>query len=71
MNKIIPAPFLSLFLLVFWLLLQNTITPGLVVLGAILAVAIPLYTNRGRDFPATIHKPFKAIEYFFLLLSIY
>ncbi|SFR60532.1 multisubunit potassium/proton antiporter, PhaE subunit (TC 2.A.63.1.1) [Pseudidiomarina maritima] len=68
MSKILPAPYLSLFLLIFWLLLQNTVTPGLVLLGCILAVAIPLYTNRGRDFPAKIHKPLKAIEYFFLLL---
>lgn len=68
MSKVLPAPFLSLFLLIFWLLLQNSITPGLLVLGVILAVLIPLYTNRGRDFPATIHRPFKVIEYFILLL---
>jgi multicomponent K+:H+ antiporter subunit E len=68
MNKLLPAPFLSLFLLVFWLLLQNTVSAGLIVLGIILAILIPLYTNRGRDFPATIHKPFKAIEYFILLM---
>ena len=68
MNNLIPAPFLSLFLLFFWLLLQNKISPGIVVLGAILALLIPLYTNRGRDFPAKIHKPFKVVEYFILLL---
>lgn len=68
LNKILPAPFLSLFLLVFWLLLQNTISAGLLILGVILAILIPLYTNRGRDFPATIHRPFKVVEYFVLLL---
>ena len=68
MNNLIPAPFLSLFLLFFWLLLQNKISAGIVVLGAILALLIPLYTNRGRDFPAKIHKPFKVVEYFILLL---
>lgn len=69
MSRLLPAPFLSVFLLLFWLLLQNSITPGLIVLGAVLAILIPLYTSRGRDFPATIHKPFKVIEYFLLLLS--
>ncbi|RUO46035.1 Na+/H+ antiporter subunit E [Pseudidiomarina donghaiensis] len=68
LNKVLPAPFLSLFLLVFWLLLQNTISAGLLILGVILAILIPLYTNRGRDFPATIHRPFKVVEYFVLLL---
>jgi|SRR5690554_5633304 len=69
MNRVLPAPFLSLFLLLFWLLLQNSVTPGLVVLGAVFAILIPLYTSRGRDFPAKIHKPFKVIEYFLLLLA--
>lgn len=68
LNKILPAPYLSLFLLIFWLLLQNTVSVGLLILGVILAILIPLYTNRGRDFPATIYKPIKVIEYFFLLL---
>lgn len=68
LNKVLPAPFLSLFLLAFWLLLQNTISAGLIILGVILAILIPLYTNRGRDFPATIYRPFKVVEYFVLLL---
>lgn len=68
LNKIFPAPRLSLFLLVFWLLLQNSISPGLVVLGAVLALLIPLYTHRGRDFATKIHRPLKAVEYFLVLL---
>lgn len=68
MNKLLPAPRLSLFLLIFWLLIQNAITPGLIVLGIILAWVIPLYTSRGSDFHVTVAKPLKAIEYFFIVL---
>lgn len=68
MSKFIPAPWLSLFLLVFWLLLQNSITPGLIVLGAVFALLIPLYTNRARDFRLTLHRPLKALQYILLLI---
>lgn len=68
MSKFLPAPRLSLFLLVFWLLIQNAITPGLVVLGLILAWAIPLFTSRGSDFHVRVAKPLKAVEYFFVVL---
>lgn len=68
MSRILPAPWLSLFLLVVWLLLQNSVSIGLVVLGAILATAIPLYTFRARDFPLTIHRPGTAVVYFLVLL---
>ncbi|MDX1706265.1 Na+/H+ antiporter subunit E [Pseudidiomarina sp.] len=68
MSKFIPAPWLSLFLLFFWLLLQNSITPGLVILGAVFALLIPLYTNRARDFTLTLHRPLKALQYLLLLI---
>ncbi len=68
MSRLLPAPRLSLFLLIFWLLIQNAITPGLVVLGILLAWAIPLYTSRGSDFHIRVAKPLKAVEYFFVVL---
>lgn len=68
MSRFFPAPRLSLFLLIFWLLIQNAITPGLVVLGIILAWAIPLYTSRGSDFHVKVAKPLKAVEYFLVVL---
>jgi multicomponent K+:H+ antiporter subunit E len=68
MNKFLPAPRLSLFLLIFWLLIQNSVTPGLLVLGIILAFAIPLYTSRGSDFHVRVARPFKALEYCFIVV---
>lgn len=66
--KLLPAPWLTLALLAFWLLLQNSITPGLVVLGIILAVSISWYTARAREQESHLHKPLRAVQYFFLLL---
>lgn len=42
MSRLFPHPLLSATLLLVWLLLNNTLAAGHVVLGAVLAVAIPL-----------------------------
>jgi multicomponent K+:H+ antiporter subunit E len=46
-RRLLPAPLLSLVLFVAWLLL-NGVSVAHAVLGALLAVAIPLYTERFR-----------------------
>jgi multicomponent K+:H+ antiporter subunit E len=43
--KLVRAPLLSLALFVSWLLLNNTVDWAHLVLGAVLAVAIPLFTE--------------------------
>jgi multicomponent K+:H+ antiporter subunit E len=43
-NALLPHPILSLFLWVIWLLLNNTVGAGHMVLGAFLALAIPKLT---------------------------
>lgn len=40
-RKLLPHPLLSFVLLVIWLLLHNTLAPGHIVLGSILAILIP------------------------------
>lgn len=42
----LPHPFLSVFLVIAWLLLNNTVAMGHVVLGGILAILIPWFTAR-------------------------
>jgi len=44
-NKIIPHPLLSFVLLLVWLLLNNTVAAGHIVLGAILSILIPWFTS--------------------------
>jgi multicomponent K+:H+ antiporter subunit E len=44
MNKIIPHPILTISLIIVWLLLNNTIAAGHIVLGTILAILIPWFS---------------------------
>jgi multicomponent K+:H+ antiporter subunit E len=46
MSRLLPQPIVSLLLFVVWLLLNNTVHPAHLLLGAALAVAIPLFTSR-------------------------
>jgi len=52
-----PHPLLSLALLAIWLLLNNSASPGHLVLGALLAVLIPLYTRRFWPEPERVRRP--------------
>ncbi|HPF27003.1 MAG TPA: Na+/H+ antiporter subunit E [Steroidobacteraceae bacterium] len=42
MKHWLPTPYMSLVILVFWLLLNSTVAPAQVLLGALLAVILPL-----------------------------
>lgn len=42
MTRLLPAPLLSLVLLAMWLLLNLTLSPGHLMLGAVLAIAGPI-----------------------------
>ena len=44
-RKIFPHPILTLILWVIWLLLNNTVAPGHMVLGLVLAILIPWLTS--------------------------
>lgn len=44
-NRILPHPALSAMLLIVWLLMANSITVGGVVLGAVLGVVLPKFTQ--------------------------
>lgn len=44
--RVLPTPLLSLMLLTIWLLLQNTLSAGHLLLGGLLALILPLLTRR-------------------------
>jgi multicomponent K+:H+ antiporter subunit E len=56
-RRIMPAPLLSLALLVLWLLLNRTLSAGHIVLGGVLALGIPLVTAGLRPLPVRIRRP--------------
>jgi multicomponent K+:H+ antiporter subunit E len=45
-HKIFPHPFLTILLAVVWMLLQNTVSAGMVVFSIILGIVIPIVTRR-------------------------
>lgn len=46
MKRLLPQPLISAALLAVWLALNNTMHPAHVLLGALLAIAIPWWTSR-------------------------
>lgn len=56
-RRIVRAPLLSLVLLGLWLLLNRSLSLGHIVLGAVLALAIPLLTAGLRPLPVRIRRP--------------
>lgn len=56
-KRIVPAPLLSLALLGLWLLLNRSVSAGNIVLGGILALAIPLLTAGLRPLPVRMRAP--------------
>ncbi len=64
----LPHPISSLLLLIVWLMLNNTVAPAHLLLGAILGVAIPRATH--RLWPEQLHfkHPLVALRLFFVVL---
>jgi multicomponent K+:H+ antiporter subunit E len=57
MKRRFPAPLLSATLFAVWLLLNNTLDPAQLVLGAALAIVVPWFTEALRPERPRIRKP--------------
>ncbi len=68
LNRIIPHPQLTGFLLLTWLLLVNSISTGNVLLGLIIGLLIPGITQPFWPDRPKIARPLKAVEYVLLVL---
>ncbi|MBN2865349.1 MAG: Na+/H+ antiporter subunit E [Thiotrichales bacterium] len=68
MRKILPHPILSLTLWVVWLLLNNTVAPGHMVMGAILAIVIPLLTTSFWEEKVCIRHPLTLLKFLGIVL---
>ncbi|WP_445156868.1 Na+/H+ antiporter subunit E [Halomonas sp. E14] len=69
MGRYLPTPTLSLVLLVVWLLMVRSIAPGQLLLGAFLAVVIPLLTQNFWDPLPRVKHPLKLA--WFVLVVLY
>jgi multicomponent K+:H+ antiporter subunit E len=56
MKAILPTPTLTVLLLVNWLLVQMSFSPGNILLGAILGITLPLLTARFWPDAPQLHK---------------
>ncbi len=66
--KWLPTPYMSLLLFIVWLLLNNSVSTGHILLAAVLAIVIPLATNPFKVKQPLILKPGLAFRHLMLVL---
>lgn len=62
-RKLLPHPLLSLVLLGIWLLLNNTLAPGHIVLGGALAILIPYASSAFWPEQVCLQRPFLLVKF--------
>lgn len=67
--RLLPMPIHSLLLFVVWLLLNNTVAPGHLVLAAFLALTIPLLTSGMQNPQPNFHRPLKSLRYALMVVG--
>ncbi|MHC8407796.1 Na+/H+ antiporter subunit E [Pseudomonas sp. TMB3-21] len=68
MKRLFPAPWLSLALWLLWLLLNQSLSPGHLLLGAVLGLCAPVMMRKLRPLPTRIRRPGVIVRLFFLVL---
>jgi len=67
-KRLLPHPIFSLVLLVVWLLLNNTLSAGHILLGSIIALVLPWATAGFWADRLHLHKPGLAVRFLLLVL---
>ena len=67
-KKFLPHPILSVALLFTWLLLNNTIAAGHIVLGSILAILIPWFSQNFWQEKVCVQNPLVFVKFFAVFL---
>lgn len=62
-GRILPRPLLSLTVLLLWVVISSSVTPGLLLLGSVLAVAVPLLTRSFWPNPPRLVRPWQALRF--------
>lgn len=66
--RLLPHPLLTPTLAAIWLLLNNSLAPGQIILGALLGWLIPLFTLRFWPDTVRIRKPWLLLRFFIVFL---
>ncbi len=62
-RKLLPHPWLSLFLVLVWQMIMNDLSLGSLLMGFFLAWGIPLLTNVFWPQPPTLHRPLVLLKF--------
>jgi len=68
LRRLFPHPYLSLTLVILWLLLANGVTLGNLILALVLATLIPLLTSSWWPIRPRIRRPFGLLVYGLIVL---
>lgn len=61
-KRLLPRPLLSLALLIVWLMLNETLAPAHFLLGGLIAVLVPLFTQSLMPLKMRLHNPVALIR---------
>ena len=62
MKRWLPTPLISLALLLLWLMLNQSIEPAHILLGALIAIAVPLLVAPLRPTPVRVSRPLTVVR---------
>ena len=68
-HRLLPSPLLSLVLAVIWPVLNQSWSLGHLLLGALLAIIIPIFTERLRADRPVLRRPGVMLRLFFIVLK--
>ncbi|MFT6153232.1 MAG: multicomponent K+:H+ antiporter subunit E [Bermanella sp.] len=67
--RFLPSPTITILLFVVWLLLNNSVAPGHLVLATFFAIFIPFLTSGMQNPQPSVRKPLIAIRYMFMVIG--
>lgn len=62
-NRLLPQPLLSLTILLLWVVISSSAAPGPLLLGGVLAIALPLLTRPFWPDPPRLVRPWRALRF--------
>lgn len=61
MSRLLPHPVFSVTIWLLWLIINNSVAPGTMLLGALLAVVLPLYTRNFWPDRPKVRRPLRLL----------
>lgn len=62
MSRLIPHPVFSVTIWLLWLIVNNSVSPGTLLLGALVAIVVPLYSSNFWPHKARVRRPWRLVR---------